>query len=105
MRLLPLGVTEEIKKGLRNVSQAFSMLVWEGNVFGLSLFREGIQHLLADLGQVVFVVNHIAPEQQIYEQHEDAPCKQYYHKGIHAFLLFVEYLDAKLAINIEKTQR
>ena len=89
-------------KGLRNVSQAFSMLIWEGDVFGLFLFREGIQHLLADLGQVVFVVNHIAPKQQIYEKHEDAPCNQYNHYGIHAF---VGYLAAKLANNIEKTQR
>lgn len=96
MRLLSFGVTEEIMKGLRNVSQAFSYAYTGREYVWLFLFREGIQHLLADFWQIVFVINHIAPKQQIYEANEDAPCKQYYHRGIHALLSFVE-TDCKIS--------
>ena len=60
-------------KGLRKPRRPF---LWGGNALGLFLFRESVQYLLADLGQVVFVIGCVAIKQQINEADEDAPSQQ-----------------------------
>jgi hypothetical protein len=48
----------------------------------LFFFSKGIEHLFADLGQVVLIVECVAPQEEIDETKENSPGKQYNHRAI-----------------------